>query len=153
MVIHIQNGKGRKGDRDVVNLARICSRNSGSIIAVCPANPSVCGYFPGPVDIPRITLVRARSAGTPVTAKLSPNALGIRKALHPHTLFANCFATHLLESSAVSADYPDASTPSDLKQDRYLHPCISNGILSAQSARWMLGLPIFASRNEPSGRK
>jgi site-specific recombinase XerD len=142
MVLHIQNGKGRK-DRDVVLSPHLLDelRQHYRRLARKPAT----WLFPGG---------QRHTADNPVSAKVCWNACreaakraGIRKALHPHTL-RHCFATHLLESGADLRTIQILLGHSDLKQTAiYIH--VSQRHLSA-TASPLDALPIFASRSGPS---
>jgi integrase/recombinase XerD len=145
MVLHIQNGKGRK-DRDVVLSPHLLEelRQHYRRLLRKPAT----WLFPGG---------QQHDADYPVSARVCWNACreaakraGIGKALHPHTL-RHCFATHLLESGADLRTIQMLLGHSDLKQTAiYIH--VSQRHLSATVSP-LDALPIFASRTEPSGTK
>lgn len=145
MVLHVQNGKGRK-DRDVVLSRHLLDelRQHYRRLARKPAT----WLFPGG---------QRHTADCPISAKVCWNACreaakraGIRKALHPHTL-RHCFATHLLESGADLRTIQVLLGHSDLKQTSiYIH--VSQRHVSA-TASPLDALPMFASRTGPSGTK
>ena len=94
MVLHVQEGKGRK-DRDIVLSPHLLDELRSHYRRLA-RKPSVW-LFPGG---------RWHTADSPISDKVvwhacheSAQRAGISKPLHPHTL-RHCFATHLLESGA-----------------------------------------------------
>jgi integrase/recombinase XerD len=145
MVLHIQNGKGRK-DRDVVLSPHLLEELRQHYRRL--SRKPTTWLFPGG---------QGHTADYPVSARVCWNACreaakraGIRKALHPHTL-RHCFATHLLESGADLRTIQMLLGHSDLKQTAiYVH--VSQRHLSA-AASPLDALPIFASHAESSVTK
>jgi integrase/recombinase XerD len=145
MVLHIQNGKGRK-DRDVVLSPHLLEELRQHYRRL-PRKPTTW-LFPGG---------QGHTGDYPVSARVCWNACreaakraGIRKALHPHTL-RHCFATHLLESGADLRTIQMLLGHSDLKQTA-IYVQVSQRHLST-AASPLDALPIFASYPESSVTK
>lgn len=145
MVLHIQDGKGRK-DRDIVLSPHLLEelRQHYRRLSRKPA----VWLFPGG---------RWHTAPYPISDKVvwwacreAAKRAKVGKPLHPHTL-RHCFATHLLESGADLRTIQLLLGHADLRETMiYIH--LSRRHVSA-TASPLDALPIFASPLEPSGTK